>query len=196
MSWPTYLLLGTVLAVGPLASSNAGEESRQEKSARQTPTLTDDVRKELLDARETAWRSFFQKEPDVVERILAPELIAIQQNSDRWDNRTRLIALAKAMNAQGVQLLRLEFPRTEIQLFGDTAILYYTYIFETGLKGKSVVDGGRGTEIFVRRDGRWIDVGWHLDNGPFSHVNGPGLARHYQRQAGRCRDEHQKASAS
>jgi hypothetical protein len=158
--------------MGPLASSNAGEESRQEKSAGQTSVLTDEVRKELLDARETAWRSFFQKEPDVVERILAPELIAIQQNSDRWDNRTRLIALAKAMNAQGVQLLRLEFPRTEIQLFGDTAILYYTYIFETGLKGKSVVDGGRGTEIFVRRDGRWIDVGWHLDNGPFSHVNG------------------------
>ncbi len=171
MRWPTYLLLGTVVAMGPLASSN-GEESRQEKSAGQTSVLTNEVRKELQDARETAWRSFFQKDPDVVERILAPELIAIQQNSDRWDNRTHLIALAKAMNAQGVQLLRLEFPHTEIQLFGDTAILYYTYIFETGLKGKSVVDGGRGTEIFVRRDGRWIDVGWHLDNGAFSHVNG------------------------
>ena len=164
-------MLGVVLAVGPLASSN-GEESRQEKSAGQNSALTDEVRKELLDARETAWRSFFQKDLDVVERMLAPELIAIQQNSDRWDNRTGLIALAKAMNEQGVQLLRLEFPRTEIQLFGDTAILYYTYIFETGLKGKSVVDGGRGTEIFVRRDGKWVDVGWHLDNGPFSHVNG------------------------
>jgi hypothetical protein len=172
MKWPSYLLLGTVLAVGPFPSSNAEEESRQEKSAVQISALTDDVRKELLEARETAWRSFFQKDPAVVERILAPELIAIQQNSDRWDNRSRLIALAKAMNEQGVQLLRLEFPRTEIQLFGDTAILYYTYIFETGLKGKSVVDGGRGTEVFVRRDGKWIDVGWHLDNGPFSHANG------------------------
>jgi hypothetical protein len=171
MRWPTLLLLGTVLAVGPFASSN-GEESRQEKSTGQTSELTDEVRKELLDARETAWRSFFQKDLDVVDRILAPELIAIQQNSDRWDNRARLIALAKAMNEQGVQLLRLEFPRTEIQLFGNTAILYYTYIFETGLKGKSVVDGGRGTEIFVRRDGKWVDGGWHLDNGAFSHANG------------------------
>jgi Domain of unknown function (DUF4440) len=166
------LLLETVLSVGRFASSNAAEESRQEKSAGQTSALTDQVRKELLDARETAWRSFFQKDLDVVERIVAPELIAIQENSDRWDNRTRLIALAKAMNEQGVQLLRLEFPRTEIQLFGDTAIPYYTYIFETGLKGKSVVDGGRATEIFVRRDGKWVDVGWHLDNGPFSHING------------------------
>jgi hypothetical protein len=171
MRWPTYLLLGTLIAVDPLASSNAGEESG-EKSALQNSALTDEMRKELLEARDTAWRSFFQKDPGVVERILAPELIAIQENSDRWDNRSGLIALAKTMNERGVQLLRLEFPRTEIQLFGNTAILYYSYIFETGLKGQSVVDGGRGTEIFVHRDGKWIDVGWHLDNGPFSHVKG------------------------
>src|SRR4030095_1979782 len=167
-----YLLLGVVLAVGPIVSSNAEEESRHEKSIAQTSVLTDDVRRELLDARYTAWRSFFQKDLTVVEKILAPELIAIQQNTDKWDDATRLIALAKAMNEQSVQLLRLEFPRTEIQLFGDTAILYYIYIFETGFKGKSVVDGGRGTEVFVRRDGKWVDVGWHLDNGAFSHAKG------------------------
>ena len=86
----------------------------------QTSALTDEVRRELLDARETAWRSFFQKDLAVVERILAPELIAIQENSEHWGNRTRMIAMAKAMNEQGVHLLRLEFPRTEIQLFGDT----------------------------------------------------------------------------
>ena len=168
----TFLLLGMVLPFCPLPSSNAGEESRQEKAAVQSSALTEEVRKELLDARETAWRSFFQNDLAVVDKILGPEVIAIQENSERWDNRTRLIALAKTMTEQGVQLLRLEFPRTEIQLFGDTAILYYTYIFETGLHGKSAVDAGRGTEIFVRRDGKWIDVGWHLDNGPFSHANG------------------------
>ena len=165
------LALGTILTVYPLASSNAGESS-QEKPAVQGSALTEEVRKELLDARDTAWRSFFQKDLAVVENVLAPELIAIQENSEHWENRTRLIALAKAMNERGVQLLRLEFPRTEIQLFGDTAILYYTYIFETGFNGKSAVDGGRGTEVFVRRDGKWVDVGWHLDNGPFSHANG------------------------
>jgi ketosteroid isomerase-like protein len=172
MKWSTYLLLGTVLAVGSLPSSNAMDGSRQEKSAVQTSALTDEVRKELLDARETAWRSFFQKDLAVVERILAPELIAIQENSEHWVNRTRMIAMAKAMKEQGVHLLRLEFPRTEIQLFGDTAILYYTYIFETEGSGKSAVEAGRGTEIFVRRDGKWLDVGWHLDNGAFSYANG------------------------
>lgn len=167
-----FLVLGMVLTVCPRASSNAEEESRPEKSAVQSSALTEDVRKQLLDARQTAWQSFFQKDLAIVEKILGPELIAIQENSEHWDNRTRLIALAKTMNERGVQLLRLEFPRTEIQLFGDTAILYYTYIFETGLNGKSAIDAGRGTEVFVRRDGKWIDVGWHLDNGPFSHANG------------------------
>jgi hypothetical protein len=78
MKWSTYLLLGTVLAVGSLPWSNAMDGSRQEKPAVQTSALTDEVRGELLDARETAWRSFFQKDLAVVERILAPELIAIQ----------------------------------------------------------------------------------------------------------------------
>jgi hypothetical protein len=55
------------------------------------------VRAELLAARETAWRSFVQKDAAVVEGILAPELIAIQVSSDRWENRERLVKLAKSM---------------------------------------------------------------------------------------------------
>ena len=164
------VLMAIIFVIGP--RRGAAEESPKEKGAAQAATLTEEVRRELTDARATAWRSFFQKDLSVVERILAPELIAIQQNGERWDNRARLIAIAKAIQEQGVQLVRLEFPHTEIQLFGDTAILYYTYIFETRGNGKSEVDAGRGTEVFVRRDGRWIDVGWHLDNGPFSRRGG------------------------
>lgn len=57
-------------------------------------------------------------------------------------------------------------------MFDDTAILYYTYIMEQRLGEQAAVHAGRGTEIFVRRDGRWVDVGWHLDNGPFVHRDG------------------------
>ena len=62
---------------------------------------------------------------------------------------------------------------SEVQVFGDTAILYYTYIFETGTEGgRSGVDAGRGTEVFVREKGRWLDTGWHLDNGAFQFKDG------------------------
>jgi hypothetical protein len=155
------------LAAGPSISAAA-----EPPSASASP-VTDQVRKELLDARETAWRSFFEDDPAAaIEKILGPEVIAIQENGERWENRERLIAMAKAMKAQNVRLTRLEFPRTEIQVFGDTAILYYTYVFSTGNDRMSGTEAGRGTEVFVRRDGRWIDVGWHLDNGAFVRRNG------------------------
>jgi hypothetical protein len=131
------------------------------------------TRAELLSARETAWRAFFEKGAAArLEGILGPELVAIQESADRWDDRPRLLAMAKAMEKQNIRLFRLEFPRTEIQRFGDTAILYYTYVFETGVEGNTVVDQGRGTEIFVHRGGRWVDVGWHLDQGAFVRKDG------------------------
>jgi hypothetical protein len=55
------------------------------------------VHQELITARDLAWRSFFQPDSSVVERILAPELIAIQEGSDRWDDRTGLVSMAKSM---------------------------------------------------------------------------------------------------
>lgn len=136
-------------------------------------TVTEEVRKELMEARETAWRAFFEKDPiKAIENILGPEVIAIQESGERWENRATLLALGSAIKAQNVRILRLEFPHTEVQLFGDTAILYYTYVFTTGKDTRSTTDAGRGTEVFVRRNGRWIDVGWHLDHGPFVPRNG------------------------
>lgn len=139
------------------------------------PTIIpDQVRHDLLAARDAAWRSFFADDPAAaIEKTLDPEVIAIQENQEKWETRSHLIAVAKGMQKQGIKLVRLEFPRTEIQLFGDTAILYYTYIIEEAAEGKSSgVDAGRGTEVFVRRDGRWIDVGWHLDSGAFVMKDG------------------------
>ncbi len=133
---------------------------------------TEEIRTELLEARSTAWRAFFQRDLTVLEQILAPELIAIQEQVERWDNRASLLKMAQSMKERGVQLTRLEFPRTEIQLFGNTAILYYTYVMEQRLGDQAVVDSGRGTEIFIRRDGKWVDVGWHLDQGAFQRKNG------------------------
>ena len=137
-------------------------------------TIPEQTRRELIEARDAAWHAFFERDPAAaIEKALGADLIAIQESEKEWEDRAHLIEIAKGLQRKGVSLLRLEFPRTEIQLFGDTAILYYTYVFETGINGKSTgVDAGRGTEIFVRRDGRWTDVGWHLDNGPFYMKDG------------------------
>ena len=137
-------------------------------------SVSDQTRNELFEARDAAWRSFFQEDPaTAIEKTISPDVIAIQENDEKWDNRSHLITVAKAMQSQKIKLIRLEFPHTEVQAFGDTAILYYTYIFETGIEGGvSGVDAGRGTEVFVRKDGHWLDVGWHLDNGAFQFKDG------------------------
>jgi uncharacterized protein DUF4440 len=159
----------------PVSSTQPGDSvaaAARHESAAQGSGPTEEIRKELLEARSTAWRAFFQKDLTVLEQILAPELIAIQEQVERWDNRASLLKMAQSMKERGVQLTRLEFPRTEIQLFGNTAILYYTYVMEQRLGDQAAVDTGRGTEIFVRRDGKWVDVGWHLDQGAFQRKNG------------------------
>jgi Domain of unknown function (DUF4440) len=131
------------------------------------------VRRDLLQPRERAWRAFFENDPATLDQLLGPELIAIQETQERWENRERLVEMATKIRKQGIRILRLEFPQTEIQVFGKTAILYYTYVFETGSSGQpSAVSSGRGTEVFVLRKGKWIDVGWHLDNGAFRFRNG------------------------
>ena len=159
------MLALSVLGIGCVAGAFAADNPAN--------TL-EQTRQELLEAREAAWRAFYSADPaEAIPKSLDEDLIAIQESEEKWDNYTHLLALAKELKKQGVELIRLEFPVTQIQVFGNTAILYYTYIFETGVHGKSSsVDAGRGTEIFVRRDGRWVDVGWHLDNGPFYMKDG------------------------
>lgn len=171
MNWSIRVLKSTVLALLAALSSCAGPLPRAGTAGQASP-VTEEVRKELLEARETAWRSFVGKDASAVEGILAPELIAIQESSGKWEDRASLLSLAREMSERGVEIRRLEFPRTQIQLFGNTAILYYTYIFETGLGARSGVSAGRGTEVFVHRGGKWVDVGWHLDNGPFQRKDG------------------------
>ncbi|MDQ8755723.1 nuclear transport factor 2 family protein [Sphingosinicella sp. LHD-64] len=158
-----------LLGAGLLQMSGDSETA---SSRMESVAVTGEQRAELLVARETAWRSFFSDDPARLERLLGPEVIAIQPHQENWENRDQLIALARGMQRQGTRITRLEFPRTEIQIFGDVAILYFTYVFGTATAERSGTFSGRGTEIFVRRDGRWIDVGWHTDNGAFVRRDG------------------------
>ena len=60
--------------------------------------------------------------------------------------------------------MRLEFPKTEIQSYGYTSIIYSTYLYELEKDGKRMPHSGRVTEVFVYRDGQWVNPGWHMDS--------------------------------
>ena len=50
-----------------------------------------------------------------------------------------------------------------IAIYGNTIILYTTYLYEVEKDAKRTTVSGRGTEMFVQRGNALVNVGWHLD---------------------------------
>jgi ketosteroid isomerase-like protein len=118
---------------------------------------------QILAAREAVWRDWFAGDQAALEREVPPETIAISASETNWHNQKEILQSAADFHAAGGKLVRLEFPRTEIQRFGDVAMLYSQYELETDTNGKRSAESGRVTEIFVLRDGHWVNPGWHTD---------------------------------
>jgi ketosteroid isomerase-like protein len=78
-------------------------------------------------------------------------------------NQADVIKGAGEFHDKGGKLLRLEFPRTEVQHFGNVAIIWSSYSLETEVDGKRSSTSSRVTEIFVRQNGHWTNPGWHTD---------------------------------
>lgn len=126
--------------------------------------MSADQKTSLLAAREAVWRAWFANDTPQLAELIPPELIAID-TSEKWQTREDELAGAKDFAAKGGKLVRLEFPQTEIQAYGHTAILYTKFTVETEMDGKQTTLSGRATEMFVSRHGKWVNVGWHLDAG-------------------------------
>ncbi len=132
---------------------------------RQQPSpVNERLRGQILEAREQVWRAWFENREELAQ-VIPTETIAINPGEEAWQDREEILNSAREFADSGGKLVHLTFPRTEIQLFGDVAILYTTYELGTESDGKRTDLAGRGTEIFIRRAGRWVNAGWHLDSG-------------------------------
>lgn len=131
----------------------------------QTPrTLSAGERKTLLDAREAVWRAYFAGDRAALEKLLPEELLTIEPGNSEWGNRKAVLEGAARFVSDGGKLVRLEFPRTEIQAYGYTAIVYSNYVYEIEQAGKRAVNSGRVTEVFVFHNGAWVNPSWHMDS--------------------------------
>jgi ketosteroid isomerase-like protein len=119
----------------------------------------------LLHVRETVWRAWFAGDTKTLEELVPPESVVMSGGEEKWKNQAEVLRSAAEFHANGGKLVRLEFPRTEVQHFGDVAIVWSQYLAETETNGKRSLDSGRITEIFVRRNGQWTNPGWHADAG-------------------------------
>lgn len=131
-------------------------------TAAQTPSHD---KTELLKARETVWRTFFAGDVKTLADLVPPDTIVISGDNPNWRYQADVLESSRKFHSAGGKLVRLEFPRTEVQWYGDVAIVWSSYSLETEMDGKSTPEAGRVTEIFVRRNGRWTNPGWHTDSG-------------------------------
>jgi ketosteroid isomerase-like protein len=118
---------------------------------------------QLLRVRESVWRAWFADDKKTLAELVPPGSIAISAGQTQWQNQADILRSAAEFHAKGGRLVRLEFPRTEVQHFGDVAISYSQYVYETEEGGKRSVTSGRVTEVFVQKDGQWTNPGWHTD---------------------------------
>jgi ketosteroid isomerase-like protein len=125
--------------------------------------LPDQARKQLLEARESVWRSYFSNDRAALDRLIPEELITIEPTGNDFGHRAAVLDGAARIAQSGVKLTRLEFPKTEIQFYGNSAIIYSTYLYELEKDGQRTPSSGRVTEVFVFRKGQWVNPGWHLD---------------------------------
>jgi len=153
------LVLGTALG---LASFTILPAQAADFAATQ---LTSSQRKELLAAREQVWRAWFANDQKALDQLLPADTLAINNGEEAWENREAVLRGSREFASGGGRLVRLEFPRVEIQSYGDVAVIYSLYVFETETNGERKTSSGRATEVFLRKNGRWTNPGWHMDSG-------------------------------
>jgi ketosteroid isomerase-like protein len=119
---------------------------------------------ELLKVREQVWRAWFEGDAKTLEKLVPPGTIVISDGEEKWKNQDDVIRTSVEFHDKGGKLIRLEFPHTDVQHFGDAAIVWSSFVLETESDGRRSSSAGRATEIFVWRDGHWLNPGWHTSS--------------------------------
>jgi hypothetical protein len=147
-----------------VASQTSRHPDYQEQRMSELVPLNDAARKSVLTAREAVWRAWYGGDTAALNEMLPPELVTME--SSGWGERDGIIAASEGFAKKGGKLTRLEFPKTEIQAYGSTVIIYTSYELDVLEGNKTRTERGKATEVFVRRGGKWLNTGWQLAPDP------------------------------
>lgn len=150
-----------VVSVAPVVCVIAVLAAASGLPAQRTGVVSID--RDLLVARESAWRAYFSGDVKTLGDLLPQEFIGIGMNDGPFADRSTTLDGSRKFKEQGGRLVSLEFPETQAQRYGDTVVLYgrYQVVVESG--GEKRTMHGRLTEVFVWREDKWVHPGWHLD---------------------------------
>jgi hypothetical protein len=126
-------------------------------------SAADPIDPDVLALRETAWRAWFAGDEAALRAMLPAEFLGIGWTGTEIVTLEKTIASSRAFKEAGGKLVALSFPETRAQRFGDTIVFYGSFEITIEVGGKTEQTRGKLTEVFVRRDGKWLHPGWHLD---------------------------------
>jgi hypothetical protein len=155
-------------AIAALVLLLPGAAFAQEANPLDMPQITHvdpAIEQQIVAIRDTAWRAYFANDQATMGKLFPANFISIGWSGGPWLDRAGTLADAASFASHGGKLLALEFPHTEIQLFGDVAVVFSLYVVEFDYDGITSRQSGRATEVFQRKDGHWIHPSWHLDSG-------------------------------
>jgi len=156
MKFPA-ILLSLAAAASPLASQSAPNVSS---------TLPAAEREQLEMIRKDVWVQWFTGDTAGLKRILPPELVAISPDGEHWQSLDETLKGSAWFRESGGELEDVSFEQTHIHRFGDVVVMFSHYAVRTRRNAQRSTQRGRATEVFVRRNGRWVHTSWHLDVTP------------------------------
>lgn len=145
-----------------VASNTSLHPDEVDRMASQLRPLARDERESLMKAREAVWRAWFAGDTAALQPLLPPELVTLEAGTGAFGTRASALDGSRDFAARGGKLVRLAFPRTEIQTYGNTAVMYSSYEMDLETGGKTNSQRGAAIEIFVKQNGRWVNSGWQL----------------------------------
>ncbi|HEX2834117.1 MAG TPA: DUF4440 domain-containing protein [Thermoanaerobaculia bacterium] len=123
----------------------------------------DAIDPDVLAVREAAWRAWFGGDEAALRALLPDDFLAIGWGGSEISDRETTIASSREFRKSGGRLVSLAFPETRAQRVGDAVIFYGSFDVTMATGTAETRVRGRLTEVFVKRDGRWVHPGWHLD---------------------------------
>lgn len=128
------------------------------------PSVDAAVRTQLQQACAAVWLAWGRNDQAMLRQITPPNIVTVLTPGDVvWGDRAQFIAAAQAFAAHHGHIVLLEFTTADVQLIDDAAVLYSRYIFTFDYEGRRQTVVGRLSMVFIRRDGVWQGVSWHLD---------------------------------
>jgi hypothetical protein len=133
--------------------------------AKTRPAADTTLRSQLQEACAAVWVAWSRNDQVKLRQLTPPGMIVVVAGDFPRQDREQFLASAESFADHHGRVVLLELSETNAQPAGDGAVLYARYAVTYEYDGHRMTNGGRATVAFIRRNGTWQGVEWHLDSG-------------------------------